>query len=91
MSKIISTKVHVSIGNPRSMCGLNPQRGDYHIASWSSFFSAPVENQCEACINALERRGYNTQEQRQKFRAVYDRAEALGMPAHILPNQMQGA
>ena len=88
MSKIISTKVHTKIGNERSLCGLNPARGHYHIATFSSFFTAPIENQCEACIAVLKRRGYNIADQRHKFRAVYDKAQAIGLPAHIMPTQI---
>lgn len=88
MGRIISTKVHTKMGNERSLCGLNPDRGRYHIATFSSFFTAPIDNQCEACINALKRRGYNIDDQRKKFREVYDIAEARGLPAHLLPAQM---
>jgi hypothetical protein len=85
MSSPTSSKVHTKIGNERSLCGLNPHRGHYRIASWSSFFSAPLEDQCDRCILAIERRGYDVEKERLQFRSLYDKAQAMGFPAHILP------
>lgn len=88
MAQPISTKVHTKIGNERSLCGLNPQRGHYRIVSWASFFSAAIEDQCDRCIEAIRRRGYNVAKERNHFRSLYEKASAMGCPAHILPDQI---
>lgn len=74
-------KVHTRIGHERSLCGLSPYRGDYHIASFSSFFTALPEDQCGKCIERLQQRGYNIANERLKFRAVYDHAQELALIA----------
>lgn len=79
MSNPKSNKVHTHIGHERSLCGLSPYRGDYHIASFSSFFSARPEDQCGKCIERLKQRGYNIERERLKFRTVYDHAKELAL------------
>ena len=79
MSQPKSHKVHTNIGHPRSLCGLAPINGEYKIASFSSFFSAPVKDQCGTCIERLKARGYNIEQERLKFRTVYDHAQELAL------------
>ena len=74
-------KVHTSIGHVRSLCGLAPKNGAYHIATFSSFFTALPENQCGKCIERLKQRGYNIERERIKFRTVYDHAQQLALIA----------
>jgi hypothetical protein len=74
-------KVHTHIGHERSLCGLSPYRGDHHIASFSSFFSAIPETQCGKCIERLKQRGYDIALERLKFRTVYDHAQELALIA----------
>jgi len=69
-----NTTWHVRIGHEHSLCGLNPQRGHYNIAEGDSFFTASSENQCERCIEAIRRKGYDIQRLRLQYRAVFDRA-----------------
>lgn len=79
MGKIISTKVHTRIGHERSLCGLAPIRGHYHIASFSSFFTAKPEDQCARCIQRLKERGYDIEKERARFGAVYKYAQDLAL------------
>lgn len=69
-----NTTWHARIGNERSLCGLSPKQGKYNIATLCSFFTALPEEQCERCLDAIKRRGYNIEKLRLQFRSVYDRA-----------------
>lgn len=71
------SKVHTKIGNERSLCGLAPLRGDHKIVSFSSFFSSEQSTQCGSCIMRLKARGYNIENERRKFRNVYEHAQEL--------------
>ena len=81
MSQPTNRKVHTRIGHERSLCGLAPMYGNYHIASFSSFFTAQPKDQCGKCIERLQQRGYNIANERLKFRAVYDHAQELALIA----------
>lgn len=53
------SKVHISIGNDRSLCGLNPQRGNYDIRSFDTFFQTVSDDRCDVCVRRLTERGYS--------------------------------
>lgn len=74
MGKITNTTWHCKIGCDTSLCGCNPARGQYNIASFSSFFTAPQEDQCKTCLKHISKKGYNIEKLRLHYRAVYERA-----------------
>lgn len=70
-------KVHARIDHQRSLCGLSPTNGKYFIATFSSFFTAPTEHQCEKCVDCIKKRGYNIEKLRAQYREAYDRAQEI--------------
>lgn len=70
-------KVHVTTGHSNSLCGLSPRNGTYRIHSFSKFFTAADEVQCEKCLEAVKRRGYNIAKLRAQFRHTGQIADKL--------------
>lgn len=68
---------HARTDNERSLCGLNPKQGHYNIARFCSFFTALPEDQCAKCIELIKKHGYNIEQLRLKYRAVYDHAQEI--------------
>lgn len=57
MLKIVSSKVHTSIGHQRALCGVNPERGNHRIVSNTDFLFSPNVDRCKSCLLHLARRG----------------------------------
>lgn len=77
MSNPVSTKVHVYIGHPCSLCGLTSNNGNYHIETFSGFFTVPVENQCGTCLARIEKRGYSIEKLRKQYCAIHSHIEPI--------------
>ena len=43
----------------------------------NSFFTAAPEDQCAKCLELIKKRGYNIEQLRKQYRAVYDHAQEI--------------
>ena len=62
MSKVHLSMPRYSFGNPwgePSICGQNPRYGTFDIRTTSTFFHAPVADQCSRCVKLFAMRGNN--------------------------------
>lgn len=51
-------KVHLAMGNTRSLCGISPS-GSHDVRSLATFFHSPDEDQCSRCLHHFVARGYS--------------------------------
>lgn len=65
-------KVHLTLGDQRSLCGMSPRHGNYDIRTHATFFHAPEQDQCERCLYHFELRGNSIKKARDqaKFQPV---------------------
>lgn len=67
MSKIhlaVSPRPWIELKDLTSICGMNPRYGTFDIRSTSTFFHAPVADQCSRCVKLFAMRGNNIEKLR---------------------------
>lgn len=74
MSNPASTKVHVYIGHPRSLCGHGKGAA---IKPFSEFFTIADEDQCASCLTHIKKRGYSIEKLRKQYRALHSQIEPI--------------
>lgn len=62
-------KVHLAIGDTRSLCGIKPAQGK-DIRSLATFFQSSEPDQCERCLHHFAQRGYSIKKMRERAVSV---------------------
>jgi hypothetical protein len=59
-------KVHLTLGSPNSLCGMQPRYGNYDIRTHATFFHAPEKDQCARCLHHFVQRGNSIKKAREQ-------------------------